>query len=101
MSCPSTPMPSDIRAKLLTQWVRESEDAPGNYLGYAPCEIQWDRKCQGRAVEGHEPILRSRGGSTVDRANVLLTCRHCHDAVHHYPSEATSRGFMRSASDPA
>lgn len=87
---------NEVRTDLLKQWSREAEDAPGNYLGYAPCEIKWDRRCQGRAVDGHEKVLRSRGGSIIDRANVLLTCRYCHDAVHHHPSEATARGFMES-----
>lgn len=67
-----------------------------NMLGFPLCEVGWDRGCTGRAIEGHERILRSRGGSITDRRNVLLTCRYCHDMIHANPREATKRGFMAS-----
>jgi len=87
---------NEVRAELLAQWMRESSEAPFNLLGIPLCEIRWDRWCSGYATDGHERVLRSRGGSPIDRKNVLLTCRRCHDQVHANPKEATERGFMAS-----
>lgn len=79
----------------MAKWMDEASRQ--NSLGYAICEIQWDRGCTGRAVDGHEPLTRARGGSILDRQNVLLTCRYCHDKVHANPELALQRGFLRSS----
>lgn len=62
------------------------------------CEIVWDDRCEGTAVDPHEPLTRARGGSITDRANVVLGCRYCHDQVHAHPAEALERGLLRSSS---
>lgn len=87
---------NEVRRELLLQWMQQSADSPYNFLGFAICEVGWDRRCTGRAQDGHEIILRSRGGSPIDRKNVLLTCRYCHEQIHRNPEEATQRGFMAS-----
>lgn len=79
------------RRKVLAQWFAESED---RYLGFTICEVQWDRGCTGRAVDGHEMLRRGQGGSILLRENVLLACRHCHDKAHDSPAEAMARGFI-------
>lgn len=58
------------------------------------CQIRWDRDCQGRAVDVHEPLTRARLGSVTDRANCVTTCRHCHDQVHNHPAAARERGWL-------
>lgn len=88
---------SEVRRELLARWMQESADSPFNFLGVPLCEVGWDRGCTGAATDGHERVLRSRGGSPVDRRNVLLTCRYCHDQIHANPEEATNRGFMKSS----
>lgn len=87
---------NEVRAELVAQWLRDSVDDPENFLGMPLCEIRWDRGCQGRAIEGHEPLMRSRGGDVHDRANVFLTCRYCHHRVHDNVKLATERGFLVS-----
>ncbi len=69
-----------MRRSLVEQWMDEAREK--SRLGIPECEIQFDRACAGRAIEAHEPKLRSRGGDIYDRNGCLLTCRHCHDAVH-------------------
>jgi hypothetical protein len=58
------------------------------------CEIRWDRRCQRRSVDVHEPGMRSRGADICDRAQCTASCRYCHDQVHLNPAEATRRGWM-------
>lgn len=91
-----TTLRDEARRELLTQWFAESASAPGNYLGIPLCEIRWDRGCTGRATQGHEPLMRSRGGDILDREQVLLTCWYCHRKVHDNVAEATERGFLVS-----
>lgn len=82
----------DIRRDLLQRWVNDAMTA-SPHLPFAPCEIQFDRECTGRVEEGHEPLLRSRGGSIVNRSNVLLTCHHCHMAVHRAVGDDLKRAY--------
>ncbi len=86
---------NEVRRELVVGWLEESANQPGNSVGFALCEIAWDRGCWGRATHGHEPLTRKRGGSVTDRGNVLLTCLHCHEAVHANPQEAEARGFLK------
>ena len=58
--------------------------------GYQP-------RCQGLAVELHEPLTRARGGSILDPANTVAICRSCHDWIHVNPAAATDLGLLRSA----
>jgi hypothetical protein len=60
------------------------------------CEARVFNVCQGRAVDGHEVLARSAGGSITDPANILLVCRRCHEWVTVRPKEATSLGLRRS-----
>jgi 5-methylcytosine-specific restriction endonuclease McrA len=55
------------------------------------CEIRWDDRCQGRAVDVDEVLSRGRGGDYCDPDNCQTACRPCHAAKHNYPIEAVSR----------
>jgi hypothetical protein len=45
------------------------------------------------AVDVHELVKRSQGGSIVDEANVLCVCRLCHDWIEDHPTDAEERGL--------
>lgn len=59
------------------------------------CEARLDG-CDGRAVDGHELLARSAGGSIVEEENIALVCRSCHDWIGAHPREATEVGLRRS-----
>ena len=54
-------------------------------------------RCNGLAIELHEPLTRARGGSILDPANTVAICRSCHDWIHVNPEAATDLGLLRSA----
>jgi hypothetical protein len=56
----------------------------------------YESKCQGLAIELHEPLTRARGGSILDPANTVAICRSCHGWVHENPEAATKIGLLRS-----
>jgi hypothetical protein len=60
------------------------------------CEARVLNVCAGLAVDGHELLARSAGGSITDAGNILLVCRRCHDWIGERPREATSLGLRRS-----
>lgn len=47
-----------------------------------------------RAVDPHERLMRSQGGSIVDPANIVALCRACHDWVHLHPAAAYQLGWL-------
>ncbi len=51
--------------------------------------------CDGRAVDCHEVLRRSQGGSLTDPANLLLLCRPCHSFLTEHPQMAVELGFSR------
>jgi len=51
-------------------------------------------RCNGLAIELHEPLTRARGGSILDPANTVAICRSCHDWIHANPAAATSVGLL-------
>ena len=51
--------------------------------------------CQNNAVDIHEPLMRSRGGSILDVENTVAVCRACHDWIHAHPEAATQLGLLR------
>ena len=55
-----------------------------------------DHSCSG-GLQGHEPLLRSRGGDPCDPDQILIICAGLHRQVHLNPKWATSVGLMRSA----
>ncbi len=61
------------------------------------CEIRWDDRCQGRAVDVDEILSRGRGGDYCDPDNCQTTCRACHDAKHNFPLEAVRRKVARNS----
>jgi hypothetical protein len=63
------------------------------------CEIRWDDRCQGRAVDVDEILSRGRGGDYCDPDNCQTTCRNCHSAKHGYPLEAVARGVALNSWD--
>lgn len=59
------------------------------------CRARIDGVCTGLAQDGHEPLLRSRGGDPTDPDQIVLVCRACHDWAHHNPEAAGARGLMK------
>ena len=57
------------------------------------CEIQWDDRCDGIAVDVDELLGRGVGGSFLAEDNCQTCCRYCHSMKHLYPAEAVRRGF--------
>lgn len=57
--------------------------------------VLWVR-CTMRSVDVHERLPRSAGGSILDDANVVATCRACHSWVHTHQTAARSIGLLRS-----
>ncbi len=58
------------------------------------CEARLDG-CDGRAVDCHEVLRRSQGGSLTDPGNLLLLCRTHHDWITTHPAEAVALGLSR------
>lgn len=52
--------------------------------------------CGGAAVEVHEMLRRSAGGSITDDANVLSSCAFGHRWLHEHPKIARDIGLLRS-----
>ena len=51
--------------------------------------------CKGdRAVDCHEMLPRSAGGSILDETNILAVCRRCHDYCHLHPRESKDKGWL-------
>jgi hypothetical protein len=48
-----------------------------------------------RAVDGHEPRMRSGGGSITDPDRILAACRESHDWLHSHPLEAEALGLIQ------
>ncbi len=55
-----------------------------------------DARCNGLAIELHEPLTRARGGSILDPTNTVAICRSCHDWIHANPAAATQLGLLQS-----
>ena len=55
------------------------------------CEVRWDDRCEGRAVDVDERLSRAQGGSILDPDNCQTACRYCHTAKHLNPDEAAAR----------
>jgi hypothetical protein len=53
-----------------------------------------DPQCFG-AVNGHELLKRSRGGSITDMDNVVLLCNYHNTWVEDYPEEANKMGLSK------
>lgn len=47
-----------------------------------------------QAVDAHEVVPRSAGGSITDPANIRLLCRECHDWIHRFPAAARRAGWL-------
>jgi hypothetical protein len=52
--------------------------------------------CEGVAVDGHEVLPRSAGGSITDPANIVISCRACHRHITENPAWARKAGWVRS-----
>jgi DNA-directed RNA polymerase subunit RPC12/RpoP len=59
------------------------------------CELQVAHDCRSRGDQAHHVQPRSRGGSD-DVENLRWCCGPCHTWVHHHPTAATERGWLRS-----
>jgi len=55
------------------------------------------QRCQSApAVDAHEVVPRSAGGSITDTANIRAVCRPCHDWIHANPADARATGWLAS-----
>jgi len=59
------------------------------------CQARLPR-CDWLAVDAHEVLARSAGGSITDADNIILVCRSCHDRIGSHPQEATRLGLRKS-----
>ncbi len=64
-----------------------------------PCVGRAGSICEGAAVVGHEPLLRSRGGDPTDPKQIIPLCGACHEWVHNFPLLASHR-FASDGSGP-
>jgi len=56
--------------------------------------------CLRLADDVHEPLMRSRGGSITDPANMTPLCRSCHDVITDtQPAWAYEAGLLRHSWD--
>lgn len=53
-------------------------------------------RCAGVAVDVHEVLARSAGGSILDEANCMTSCRTGHTWIGDHPKEALALGLRRS-----
>lgn len=62
---------------------------PGNH---------WPTRRINRATLVHEKILRSAGGSIIDKTkNTFFTlCTECHRHIHDHPRESQEQGWLKS-----
>ena len=56
----------------------------------------FESHCSRNAVELHEPILRSAGGSITDVNNSVAICRLCHSWIHNNVGESIKLGLIKS-----
>ena len=52
-------------------------------------------RCGKRADDAHEVVSRARGGSIVDRENIVPLCREDHRWVTEHPLEAEREGLSK------
>ena len=52
-----------------------------------------------RAVDVHEIVRRSQGGSILDEANLMTVCRDCHRRIGNEPALAFELGLAKHAWD--
>lgn len=53
-------------------------------------------RCTREAVDVHEKLMRSAGGSITDIDNLMTVCRACHLHLHSHPVKARELGFLVS-----
>lgn len=63
------------------------EKTGGEPVLCARCNMRW-------AVDGHELLRRSQGGSISDPDNVVCVCRECHGWFGSNPVEAAAEGWV-------
>lgn len=52
--------------------------------------------CAREPADVHEILPRSAGGSILERANLLVVCRSCHQWIHEHPRESRLLGLLSS-----
>ena len=61
--------------------------------GCAAAHLVPSLPCAG-PLDPHEPLTRARGGSIIDRANVIDVCRAHHGWLHRHQAEAHRLGLL-------
>lgn len=49
------------------------------------------------ATDLHEVKTRARGGSILDRDNIVVLCRPCHSWITQNPAEAKEQGWLKNS----
>ena len=85
-------------AELPAEWAarREAVDAAAERDGWA-CQARPlvpTVPCDG-PLEGHEPLMRSRGGDPLDVDQIVTTCASHHRWAHANPTAAVELGLLR------
>lgn len=62
----------------------------------ADVDMAGANRCQLRAVDWHERLARSAGGSIIDPSNRVWVCRPCHEWIGSHPTEARMIGLAES-----
>lgn len=58
------------------------------------------RRCRVRpGAHLHERLMRSQGGSAVDKSIMTWICEQCHDWCHRNPREARDTGWLTFRKD--
>lgn len=61
------------------------------------CQARVPEICRGLFSDMHEILSRGRGGNPLDKNNILLVCRPCHEMITKNTVWAESKGFLRKA----
>lgn len=85
-------------AELPAEWARRREAVrlAGERDGWR-CQAEdvvLSVACDG-GLEGHEPLMRSRGGDPLDEDQIVTTCAAHHRWAHAHPKEAGQLGLLR------
>jgi hypothetical protein len=61
------------------------------------CQVKVPEACAGLFSDMHEILTRGRGGDPLDKENILLVCRPCHEIITKNTKWAEHHGFVRKA----
>ena len=87
---------SKKRQKLYSQKGGRRDFVASMLQRFPKCQATISVHCSGRAVDVHELLARSQGGSILDEENCITVCRTCHTWIGDNPNKARQLGLRRS-----